>query len=119
MRSFFVAVVALTLAATSMAAAQATRGNPKAGEAVYKQHCLRCHGERLDGDGPEARDLIIRPANLQSSRSRTKTDWELLVALSNGVLFSPMHSYRGKLSDEQMLDVLSYIRSVAPFDAVS
>jgi cytochrome c oxidase cbb3-type subunit 3 len=42
-----------------------------------------------------------------------------LVALSNGVLFSPMHSYRGKLTDAQMLDVLSYIRSMAPFDAVS
>ena len=61
----------------------------------------------------------MQPADLQSSRSRTKTDWELLVALSNGVLFSPMHSYRGKLNDEQMLDVLSYIRSMAPFDAVS
>jgi hypothetical protein len=30
-----------------------------------------------------------------------------------------MHSFRGKLTDEQMLDVLSYIRSVAPFGAVS
>ena len=119
MKSFFVCAIVLILVATSIEAAQTARGNPKAGEAIYKQHCLRCHGEKLDGNGPEAQDLIVRPADLSSTRSRTKSDWELLVPLTNGVLFTPMHSYRGKLNDEQMLDVLSYIRSVAPFDAVS
>ena len=119
MNPLFVGTIALMLVTTSVVAAQTPRGNPKTGESIYKQHCLRCHGEKLDGNGPDAPDLIVRPANLQSTQSRTKTDWELLVALSNGVLFSPMHSYRGKLTDAQMLDVLSYIRSMAPFDAVS
>jgi cytochrome c oxidase cbb3-type subunit 3 len=41
------------------------------------------------------------------------------VAISNGVLFSPMHGFRGKLTDEQMLDVLSYIRSMSPQNIVS
>lgn len=119
MKSFVVGTVALIFLATSMAAAQIARGNPKAGQAIYSQHCLRCHGEKLDGNGPDAQDLIVRPADLTSIRSRTKSDWELLVPLTNGVLFTPMHSYRGKLNDQQMLDVLSYIRSVVPFDAVS
>jgi mono/diheme cytochrome c family protein len=119
MKPLLVGSIALYLAATSIVSAQTVRGNPKAGEAIYAQHCLRCHGDKLDGNGPDAPDLIVRPANFWSSQSRTKTDWELLVALSNGVLFSPMHSYRGKLTDAQMLDVLSYIRSVAAFDAVS
>ena len=119
MKAVIVSAVVLVFVATTVVSAQTARGNPKTGESIYKQHCLRCHGAKLDGKGPDARDLIVQPADLQSSRSRTKTDWELLVALSNGVLFSPMHSYRGKLNDEQMLDVLSYIRSMAPFDAVS
>ena len=119
MKLLLVGTIAFVVAATSVVSAQTARGNPKAGESIYKHHCLRCHGEKLDGNGPDAADLIVRPANLQSTQSRTKTDWELLVALSNGVLFSPMHSYRGKLTDAQMLDVLSYIRSMAPFDAVS
>ncbi|HEX5549448.1 MAG TPA: hypothetical protein VFX36_01360, partial [Nitrospira sp.] len=59
------------------------------------------------------------PTNLLSQVSRAKTDWELLVTITNGALFTPMHSFRGKLTDEQMLDVLSYIRNVAPFDDVS
>ena len=119
MKPLLASTVALILVATSIAAAQAVRGNPKAGEAIYAKHCLRCHGEKLDGNGPDAQDLIVRPANFQSPHSRAKADWELLIALSNGVLFSPMHSYRGKLSDDQMLDVLSYIRSVVPSDSMS
>ena len=119
MYQLLVTALILLMAATSVVSAQTVRGNPKSGESIYKQHCLRCHGEKLDGNGPEAQDLIVRPANFTSARTRSKADWELLVALSNGVLFTPMHSFRGKLNDDQMLDVLSYIRSVAPSDSVS
>ena len=119
MKPVLVCAILLIVAATSVVSAQTMRGNPKTGQAIYEQHCLRCHGSNLDGKGPESQDLIVRPANLQSQTSRAKTDWELLVTITNGALFTPMHSFRGKLTDEQMLDVLSYIRTVAPFDAVS
>ncbi|MDE3041515.1 MAG: cytochrome c [Nitrospirota bacterium] len=112
-----ISVVCLIVLASSWAVGQ-TRGTPKAGQAVYKQYCLRCHGEKLDGNGPEAQYLILRPANFQSQSLLAKTDWELLVTISNGVLFTPMHGFRGRLTDQQMLDVLSYIRSMAPFNAV-
>lgn len=91
----------------------------KEGQTVYEKNCLRCHGSNLDGKSPDSQNLIVRPANLQSSIVRSKTDWELLVTISNGVLFSPMHSFRGKLTDQQMLDVLSYIKAVSPPDIVS
>ena len=119
MKSVFIGAIVLILVAASVVSAQTMRGNPKTGQAIYEQHCLRCHGSKLDGKGPESQDLIVRPTNLQSRASRAKTDWELLVTIANGALFTPMHSFRGKLSDEQMLDVLSYIRSMAPFDTVS
>lgn len=119
MKTVFTTVVVLMFIATSWVSAQVLRGNPKEGQAVYEKNCLRCHGDKLDGNGPESRDLIIRPANLQAPLIRAKTDWELLVTISNGVLFSPMHSFRGKLTDQQMLDVLSYIRSVSPPNIVS
>jgi len=103
----------------SWVTAQTVRGNPQAGQVVYEKNCVRCHGAQLDGKGPDSEDLIVRPANLQSSITRSKSDWELLVTISNGVLFTPMHSFRGKLTDQQMLDVLSYIRTVSPSDIVS
>lgn len=104
---------------SSVVFARAIRGDSKAGQGVYERQCLRCHGAQLDGNGPESQDLIVQPADLRSQISRSKTDWELLVAISNGVLFSPMHSFRGKLTDEQMLDVLSYIRFMSPPDITS
>ncbi|MEC4890250.1 MAG: cytochrome c [Nitrospira sp.] len=119
MKTVFTTVVVLMFLATSWVSAQVLRGNPKEGQALYEKNCLRCHGNTLDGNGPDSRDLIVRPANLQSPLIRSKTDWELLVTISNGVLFSPMHGFRGKLTDQQMLDVLSYIRSVAPPDMIS
>lgn len=104
---------------TAVTIAQGIRGNSQAGQSVYEQQCLRCHGDKLDGNGPDSHDLIVRPANLRSEISRSKTDWELLVAISNGVLFSPMHGFLGKLTDQQMLDVLSYIRFMSPPDITS
>jgi cytochrome c oxidase cbb3-type subunit 3 len=119
MKTTLIATAILILAATSWVSAQVHRGNPKAGEDVYRQQCLRCHGSHLDGNGPDSQDLIIRPSDLRSAVIRSKTDWELLVAISNGVLFSPMHGFREKLTDEQILDVLSYIRAISPPDIVS
>ncbi|NGZ11449.1 MAG: cytochrome c, partial [Nitrospira sp. LK70] len=97
-----VAAFILISALASLAFAQVTRGDSKTGQGVYEQQCLRCHGSKLDGNGPDSQDLIVRPADLRSQTTRSKTDWELLVAISNGVLFTPMHSFRGKLTDQQM-----------------
>lgn len=120
MKTFsIITALCLIVLGSSWAAGQTPRGNPVEGQTIYQQHCLRCHGPKLDGKGPESQDLIVRPANLMSPASRAKTDWELLVTISNGALFTPMHGFRGKLTDQQMLDVLSYIRSVAPFDSIS
>jgi mono/diheme cytochrome c family protein len=83
-----------------------------------KKECVRCHGEQLDDTGPEAHTLLIRPTNFRTVTSRSKTDWELLITIANGALFTPMHAYRGKLTDQQMIDVLSYIRTIAPTDTL-
>lgn len=119
MKKILIAAIMLISALTSVVFAQSIRGDSKTGQTVYEQQCLRCHGAKLEGNGPDSEDLIVRPADLRSQTTRSKTDWELLVAISNGVLFTPMHSFRGKLTDQQMLDVLSYIRSLSPSDITS
>lgn len=119
MKTILTLAMILISVLTPVVFAQVIRGDSKVGKHVYEQQCLRCHGATLDGNGPDSQDLIVHPANLRSQVTRSKTDWELLVAISNGVLFSPMHGFREKLTDQQMLDVLSYIRSVAPPDITS
>lgn len=107
------------IAFSSWVAAQSERGNPKAGQAIYEQHCLRCHGMSGDGNGPDAGFLIIAPANFQSARSRSKTDMEMMNVIMYGVVFSPMHGWGGRLTEQQMWDVLSYIRTIVPFNPVA
>jgi hypothetical protein len=81
------------------------RGNPQAGQVVDEKNCLRCHGEKVDGNGPEWQYLIVRPTNLQAITSRAITDWEPLITISHGSAFTPMHGVRGKLTDQQVMDV--------------
>jgi mono/diheme cytochrome c family protein len=113
---YFSALLSLIfICSASSVIAEASKGNPKRGADIYRALCLRCHGEKLDGHGPEAQYLKIAPANLQSLSSRLKSDWELLVILSQGVMFTPMHGYRDLLNEPDMKDILSYIRTEAPF----
>src|ERR1700747_825338 len=37
-----------------------------AGQKVYLKRCVECHGKTGKGDGPDAADLGIHPANLSS-----------------------------------------------------
>jgi mono/diheme cytochrome c family protein len=111
--SITVAVLVIVLS-SSWTAAQIRPGHADRGEAIYKAQCLRCHGRMGDGDGADAQGLIVRPTDFHAARSREKTDFELLVAISNGVLFSPMHSWRGRLTDGEMMDVIQYVRALAP-----
>jgi cytochrome c oxidase cbb3-type subunit 3 len=108
-------MVALT---ASWALAQSHYGNTKNGERIFQQHCAGCHGTTGDGLGPEIKELIVPPANFQAPKSRTKTDMELYLAVKQGVLFSPMHGWADRLSDQEIRDVLRYIRSLAPFNPI-
>ena len=108
----------LVAASSSWVAAQGDGGRLRPGLVIYEEHCARCHGLMGKGDGPDGMSLIVRPANLQSRRSRARTDFELFTTIAYGVAYSPMHGWRGRLTDEEMLDVISHIRTIAPFDPV-
>lgn len=100
----------------SWALAENPRGNSKAGESIYQQHCAGCHGTTGDGLGPEIKELIVPPANFRAPKYRTKTDMDLYLGIKQGVLFSPMHGWADRLSDQEIRDVLNYIRTFAPFN---
>jgi mono/diheme cytochrome c family protein len=107
-------VILLVLVIASWSAAQ-TDGRPRSGRQIYEDTCFRCHGLTGRGDGPDAAGLIVPPANLQRISSRSKTDTELLIAISYGLAFSPMHGWRGRLTDDEMTEVVAYIRTFAPY----
>jgi mono/diheme cytochrome c family protein len=80
------------------------------GKAVYEHHCQSCHGPDGRGNGPAGESLKVRPADFHRFRSFLKSDDELLRTIEHGVVFSPMHSWRGQLTDGEMQDVVAYIR---------
>ena len=105
---------------TSLAVGQETlNGDPRNGKVIYQKHCLNCHGEKGDGHGPDIHFLTVPPADFHSLVSRSKTDWELLTIITFGVIFSPMHGWADRLTEQERWDVLSYIRQLAPFNPVT
>lgn len=62
-------VTALLLSAAPSWAAEQVEPRAK-GELLYEIYCLNCHGASGKGDGPMARILRVKPANLRLIRSR-------------------------------------------------
>ncbi|MEY4705173.1 MAG: hypothetical protein RL042_1375 [Nitrospirota bacterium] len=83
------------------------------GKAVYQRNCQACHGVGGWGDGPDAKALKVAPANFHRFPSFLKSDEELFRTIEHGVVFSPMHAWRGQLTDGEMQDVVAYIRLLA------
>lgn len=102
--------LALWLSIPGHATAQDFPADVDRGKAVYQRHCAACHGPSGWGDGPAAAALKVPPANFQRFRSFLKSDEELLRTIEHGIVFSPMHAWRGQLTDGEMQDVLAYIR---------
>ncbi|MCI0627606.1 MAG: cytochrome c [Acidobacteria bacterium] len=83
----------------------------KKGKARYEQYCAVCHGSRGLGDGPMAKATSPPATKLTSPEVRNKTDQDLLSAIADG-MGSTMPAWRGLLNDQELRDVLAYIRSL-------
>ncbi|MBH0199585.1 MAG: cytochrome c [Nitrospira sp.] len=102
-------LASMPLAASSLCA-QDYPPDAVRGKAIYARYCQTCHGDSGHGNGPEAASLKVSPADFHRVRSFLKSDEELLRTIEHGIVFSPMHSWRGQLTDGEMQDVLAYIR---------
>ena len=89
--------------------------NPTLGKAIYQAHCLRCHGSKGDGKGPDAEALLVPPRDFHSPASIAKTERELRSIIIWGLVFSPMHGWWDRLTPDEIRAVVSYIRLLAPY----
>jgi mono/diheme cytochrome c family protein len=83
------------------------------GGVVYGNYCVTCHGINADGNGRAARLYNPRPANLRAS-DKNNAYMQMIVRLGGqAVGRSPyMPPWGAELTDEQILDVTSYLRSI-------
>lgn len=94
-------------------------GDVKHGEKIYRQYCEECHGADGRGTGPRAPFLSPRPGNFVSAATSAKTDQELLQIIEEGIPRTAMKGWKTKLSKQDRIDVLAYIRSLVHFQRPS
>jgi len=88
----------------------------EAGQVLYQKNCLTCHGEHGMGDGPAAGGLNPKPQPLAVNQENLPDDY-LYWRISEGGLRAPfssaMPSWKVTLSEEDIWQVISYIRTIS------
>ena len=88
-------------------------GDPTKGRSVYEKYCLLCHGPQGRGDGPQGQLLKPPATNFRNPESKAKTDDVLLKAIREGHPKTAMTEWKRELSEENMTNVLAYIRGLS------
>ena len=91
----------------------AVSGDPVQGKAIFDKQCITCHGAQGKGDGPASKMMMPPPADLTSPKIKSKPDGDLLQTIQNGRPPTTMPAYKGQLSEQQIHDVLAYVRSLS------
>ena len=76
--------------------------------ATYKAKCAMCHGADGTGNTPMGKNMKLR--SFKSAEDMKTTDAELFKQTKDGV--GKMQGYAGKLTDAQINDVVTYIRTL-------
>jgi cytochrome c6 len=77
--------------------------DPGKGHELYTLHCANCHGAAGLSD-------MQGVPNFSQNESLMSPDGALLISIQNGKNIMP--AYRGILSDQDILDVISYLRTL-------
>jgi mono/diheme cytochrome c family protein/uncharacterized membrane protein len=91
-------------------AAPAGAGTQSARE-LFRQHCAKCHG--ADGTGSSGRDRSSEiPDFTEAAWQKRRSDTQLRASILNGK-GQEMPRWRGKLDEDQVRDLVAYIRTFA------
>jgi mono/diheme cytochrome c family protein len=83
------------------------------GKQVYMRSCTSCHGEDGKGDGPAAGGLSTKPSDFTDpDHANYYSDRGRLHIIRNGVPDSPMAPWKNALSDDEIMAVFGYVRSL-------
>ncbi len=85
-------------------------GDPVSGREIYVNTCMRCHG--IDGKGALGIKLVPPPADLTSAVVQKRLDGTLFRRIHEGKPNTAMGAWKHSLSDEEIWDVLAYVRTL-------
>ena len=83
------------------------------GATLYAAHCAVCHGANGLGNGPAARSLFKRPADLTAEHTRHHRPGEVFWWLTHGIPGTPMPGFADQLTTTQRWQLVNYVRTLA------
>jgi mono/diheme cytochrome c family protein len=81
----------------------------KAGLALFTKNCAACHGKTGLGDGVKARTLKDFPGDFSKPEFQNLADGDIFYMTKTGR--GDMPKYEGKLADEDIWNVVNYLRT--------
>lgn len=82
------------------------------GAAAYQANCIACHGVTGRGDGPNANDFVPAAADFTTAHAKAHLDAEFFNWIKNGKPPTAMPAWGDRLSDDQIWDVVNYLREI-------
>ena len=82
-----------------------------AGADVFKTNCVACHGPQGHGDGPAGAALDPAPKDLVELHKQVGDDY-LFWRINSGKAGSAMVSWKGILTEEQIWQVVAFVRTL-------
>jgi mono/diheme cytochrome c family protein len=93
----------------------ATATNIDAGKQVFGYYCVECHGRDGQNTGvPFAANLAPPVPSLASRQVQSYTDGQLKWIIDNGISPSGMPASKGTLSDDEIWQLVLFIRHLPP-----
>ncbi|MGH7934930.1 MAG: c-type cytochrome [Candidatus Binataceae bacterium] len=94
-------------------------GGAQVGAKLYQQNCAKCHGPNGKGDGPELARIhaAVTPNDWTDKESKAEMPDKAIISMvtkggqANGKS-KLMPSFREKLDDAQIQDLIAYIRTL-------
>jgi mono/diheme cytochrome c family protein len=82
----------------------------QAGQLLFMKTCAACHGKTGLGDGPKAKSLKTVPTDFTKAVSQNQADGEHFYKTKTGR--GDMPKYEGKLSDDDIWNIINYVRTL-------
>lgn len=85
-------------------------GDPVSGREIYVNICIRCHG--INGKGEQGIKLVPPPADISAPAVQGRLDGTLFRRIHEGKPNTAMGAWKHALSDDEIWDVLAYVRTL-------
>jgi putative copper resistance protein D len=83
------------------------------GAALFAEHCTECHGRSARGDGPLARALPVRPADLTEPHTALHTAGDLFWWLTHGKPPGIMPGFGERIDEDGRWDLINFLRTLS------